>query len=365
MLRACLLGGAALLGSGCGRPDAPAVIAYPDHMLGPGLGRVAQVAIDDLGPARAAEVRLGWMRRPLAATGYAGDVAAAEAMVEIPGLAAAVGPASSRATLLVTPIYAEKGIPLVSATATTRKLRGLSPWLFALAPDDEAEGAFMAGFLLDSLGARRITVFYLVADEYGLGLRDGLVQALRRRGVEPVDQVGILEDSDFPRRVDESLRAASPDAVVVAARTREAGAILRALGARLPRVPLVAADGATVNAAFLKAWRAAPRPAYAVVWWQADGDTASRRFAARVRQLTGVAATATDAMNYDALMVEAEAAREAGPYPGAIRRWLSELGSALPAYRGVTGPISFARGRPTNLIMTRVADTAPVPRVPR
>ncbi len=120
-------------------------------------------------------------------------------------------------------------------------------------------------------------------------------------------------------------------------------------------------DGAPA-AGLLRAWRVAPRPAYAVAWWRPDAaDTASRRFVVRFQRLTGAPAAASDAMNYDALMVAAQAVREVGPHPRAIRRWLSGLGTVRPPYRGVTGPISFAAVRPVNLIMMRLADSLAAP----
>jgi ABC-type branched-subunit amino acid transport system substrate-binding protein len=65
-------------------------------------------------------------------------------------------------------------------------------------------------------------------------------------------------------------------------------------------------------------------------------------------------------MYYDAIMVAAQAVREAGPGRAAIRRYLSELGTTRPPYRGVTGPIAFAPDRPVNLLMTHVVDGAVV-----
>ena len=361
-LLASSLLGTALVGGACSRSEHPPAIAYSHHLVGPGPARVAQAAIDGWGRPRAVEIRVEWIEQARIRPDVAGELDFAEAMVALPGLVAAVGPLSSRATLLVAPIYAERGIPLISATATTRKLRSVSPWVFPLAPDDEAEGAFIAAFLLNGLRARHVTIFYLVADEYGLGLRDGVVRALRRGGVEPLDEVAISQGSDFPRLVAASLRRGTPQAIVVAARIAEATAILRAVQAALPRVPLVLGDGATLDSAFRSAWRAEEQPVYAVTWWQADeADSSSRAFVARYLQLTGIRPSAFNAMQYDALMVAAQAVREVGPHPPAIRRYLSELGTTRPPYRGVTGPIAFNAGRRTNLVMTRVADGVSVP----
>lgn len=323
---------------------------------------MAQAAIDAWGTPRAVEVLLGWHRDARVRTSYAGEIDYAEAMVALPQLIAGVGPLSSRSTLLVAPIYAERGIPLISATATTRKLRKLNPWVFPLAPDDQAEGAFMASFVLHSLRSTRITIVYLGADEYGQGLRDGVVEALQKAGVRPVDEFAVSTHSDFSRLLGASLRRSTPQAIVVAARAPETKALLRALGTTLPDVPLVLGDGASADSQSLQLGAGKWRPAYAVRWWDvARGDSASRAFVARYTALMGVRPTAFEAMHYDALMVAAQAVREVGPDPSAVRQYLAELGGKRPPYRGVTGPIAFNEGRLPNLVMTRVLDGRAMP----
>ena len=349
---------AALLGGSCERSAGPARIAYPAPWVGRAVGRVAQAAIDAWGASRVAELPGATAPDVPFARGYAGDVAYAESVVTTPRLAAAVGPQSSLATLLVAPVYAEAGIPLIAATATSDSL-DRPPWVFQLAPKSAVEGAFIARFVLERLGARRVTLFYLDSDEYGLSLRDGVVRALLGRGVTPADQVGVIETADFPRRVDESLRRTVPDAVVVAARSPEAARILRALRARLRNVPVVAGDGVLLDAPFFASAGAAAADVYAVAWWDpASADPRSRDFAERFQRTAHRTPSPADAMFYDAIMVVAEAVREAGPRPEAVRRWLGALGTTHPPFDGVTGPISFSPDRRVNLRMMQAAGGA-------
>jgi branched-chain amino acid transport system substrate-binding protein len=356
-----MLVGAILVGGSCRTESPPPRIAYPLPWLDAVLAHVAQPAIDAWGRPRVAEIPESLMARVAVRPGYAGDIEFAEAMVAIPGLVAAVGPQSSRATLLVAPIYAERGIPMIAATATSDRVRALGPWVFQLAPGNAVEGAFIARFVLDRLAARRVTVFFLDADEYGIGLRDGVVRELRLRGVTPVDQVGIIAEADMSRRVAESLRRATPDVVVVAARSPEALALTRALHGRLPRARLVFGDGVPLNPAFVRAAGPAAALVYAVAWWSPDlPGPESRAFAVAYARAKGAPASAAEAMYYDAIMVAAQAVRDVGPGREAIRRYLSELGIARPRYRGITGPITFAPDRPVNLLMTHVVDGAVV-----
>ena len=353
-LRLCLVG-IALTSAACARSGRPPLIAYSDPAAGQHTGRVAQATIDAWRQPRTAEIPLQWTDQKQIRSGYAGDIDFAEAMVALPGLVAGVGPLSSRATLLVAPIYAERGIPLISATATTSRLRLANPWVFPLAPDDDEEGDFIVTFLRDSLHAGRVIIFYLAADEYGLGLRRGVVRALRRDGIASLDEIAIVGDSDLPQLVKESRRVGTPDAIVVAARTAEARRILRAMRPAWPRVPMILGDGAAIDSATLLQEGAAGQPIYSVKWWDpAIADSSSQEFAARYFRLTGVHPTAFDAMQYDAIMVAAAAVREVGPRPERIRRYLSELGTSRPPYRGITGPIAFNAGRRVNLVMARM-----------
>jgi ABC-type branched-subunit amino acid transport system substrate-binding protein len=354
---ACLV---ALLLTAC-RAGPVARIVYPYPWLGPAISLVAEAAIGARGGHAALEIPDSIMGAATLRRGVDGEIDYATAMTAVPGVVAAVGPLSSRATLLVAPIYNERHVPLVAATATSSRLHAAGPWVFQLAPDDEEEGAFMARFILDRVGARRITVFYLVADEYGIGLRAGLVHALRARGVIPVDEVGIFEGSPFDRRVAESLQRAMPQVVVVAARSPEAIAIARSVHERLPRALIVVGDAVLLDTNFAKAVGHAAPVIRGVTWWDPGvTDSASRSFVQRFERTTGARPNAVSAMVYDAIMVAAQAVHDVGPDPAAVRRYLNELGSERPPYRGVTGPISFARDRPINLVMVRISHGAVV-----
>ncbi len=341
----------------CGRPAPRVLVAFVNANRQ--LARVVQEAVAEWPTPSVVPVAI-----PGAAVfpsrGDAAEVDYAEAAIATAGVVAVVGHPSSRASLLAAPIYGEAGIPFIVATGTSRRLRDVGPWTFQLAPDDEAEGAFLAGFALDTLAARRLTIVYLTADEYGIGLRDGVVRALAARGVEPSDQVGILEDTDFPRRVAASLRHATPQVVVVATRTPEASQIARALHARLPRVPVLLGDGVT-DSSYLRGAGPLAQPAYHATWWRADDpDSSSRSFVARFERIAGRQPLPQEAMYYDGVMVAAQAVREVGPRRVAIQHWLRELGVSRPPYRGVTGPIAFTRNRAPNLVMSRLSDGAMV-----
>lgn len=80
----------------------------------------------------------------------------------------------------------------------------------------------------------------------------------------------------------------------------------------------------------------------------------SRAFVERFTRLTGHEPQSTDAMNHDALLLVARAAREVGPKRSAIRDYLRALGRTQPPYRGVVGAIAFTPDRPLLLHVARL-----------
>jgi len=287
------------------------------------------------------------------------EVQRAERLAAVPGIVGVVGHSGSRASLAAAPVYNEAGIVQITPNSTSRLLRSAGSWTFDLAPDDSVEGAFIGEFVSERLHALRATVYY-ENDEYGTGLRDGVVAALAQRGVEVLDRVPMDLTSDFGTLVAASLKRRVPDVVVVAGRQLEAGAIARVMRERgYPRA-VVAGDGALVLPGLTEAAGPASDSLYAVAFWMPDApDPLSKAFVERYRRLTGEVPQSADAMSHDALMLLVQAVREVGPGRAAVRRWLGELGVSLPAYQGVTGPIAFGPGTRPRLVMAKLVGGRP------
>jgi branched-chain amino acid transport system substrate-binding protein len=342
------------LASGCRAPEPAAVIGYAYRAEISASADVAMEAIRRTDSAGGPRIVI---RGDSTIVGENPDseVRRAEALAAIPGIVAVVGHGGSRGSLAAAPIYNAEGIPHITPTSTSRRLRDIGEWTFMLAPDDSVEGEFIVDFAVERLGARSVTIFN-VTDEYGSGLRDGVEGALARRGVRLVDQVAYEPGSDFDVLVRATLARGRPDVVVVAGRQDETAAITGLLRRHAPGVRVIAGDGGLV----------APMPPtadsmYVVVFWLPDpADSASQRFIREFRRVTGRDPGSTEALTHDALMLAASAAREAGANRAAIREWLAGLGRSRPAWRGVTGLISFTPDRREHLVMARVHDGLPV-----
>lgn len=352
---------AALLGVGllgCDRPG-PALIGYAFPYTRAAVVQLAQESAAALPGSRAIRI--------VEDTAPGGDradleVARARRMVALPGLVGVVGHAGSRGALAAAPVYNDAEVVHIAPLATSRHLASAGPWTFALAPSDSVEGEFIAEFAAERLGAREAALFY-VGDEYGEGLRDAVVSALDARGIRINREFLYDAGSDLETLVQAALQPRVPDVVIVAGRQTATAEIARHMSRYAPGIPIIAGDGALRLPVLAERAGQAAELLYVVSFWQPDTtDARYRAFAGRYSQLTGDTPNPSDVITYDALMLLATAAAEAGANPAAMRRWLLSLGESRPAYEGVTGPLTLERtGWP--LTMVRIVDgrAQPVP----
>ena len=282
-----------------------------------------------------------------------GAAALAATFVARPEVAVVVGPSNSRHALVTAPAYNAAGLAQIVPSATSRRLRGAGPATFTLAPDDSVEGEFLARFAAATLGARRALIFY-VNDEYGEGLRAGIVRSFVAQGGEIVDAYPVGAGVDVGTLVRAAYRRGRPDVILMAGRGQETGLLLRTTRALDPAVPVVAGDGAYYPAQLREHAGSDLSGLYVVAFWVYDStDAAHRAFADRARRALGRDPMPEDALTEDALMLAAAARSAAGPDRAAVRRWLGQLGRDHPPFPGLTGPIEFGPERRLPLAMVR------------
>lgn len=284
-----------------------------------------------------------------------------------PGIAAVVGHAGSREALLGARVYNARHLPQIVPMATSHHLGQAGPWTFRLVPNDSVEGEVLADAAVDTLGAKAIAVFY-EGDEYGIGLRDGVLAGLRRRGVEAADirlpEGECRDESSFAAVrpvVRAALRRGMPDLVILAMHNELAACLMPLIDAALPAQRYLAGDGVFLGDPAIRS--SAPRREgrlWRVAQWVPDTtDPLVRAFTTEFRRATGRTPTAPDALTLDAYMLLADAVRATGGGREAIRDWLASLGRDRPAWRGVTGAVTFTGERRELLRLVRVPGDPP------
>lgn len=154
-----------------------------------------------------------------------------------------VGHYNSGQTLAAMEIY--KDLPLIVVTPTASDVsltrKGYTNF-FRVNATDAAQGPADARFLVEKLGAKRIAVIH-ADNEYGRGLRDEMVSALKALGVEPAALIEIPEAAPTQMKAVEQIKAVQPDAIFLAGYETEGYVLLPELREAGIIVPFMASDG--------------------------------------------------------------------------------------------------------------------------
>lgn len=362
-----------LAAAGCGDGVREPAIAFTYNWGDPPFERFLRAQLDATRPPGGDSIQLrvytdgGW--QALGASPLVGEVARATTISADSNVLAVVGPGGSREALQVAPVYAEAGLAAVIPTATSRLLADLGPLVFRVAPDDSVQGAFIAAFADTALRAKRLAIYHS-PDEYGIGLAAGTRATAAARGMSVIAQTPIRliqpcrtpsDDAYYETLVQSLASVGIPDAVVLAVRTQETGCLTRALRRRWPTVHVIAGDGSYVSEELFQTLEGRGEGLHLVAFWHPDiGTPAAAAFARDFTRIAGRAPRHGEAMFTDALLLVAQAIRSGARTRADVARYLSRVGTELPAYEGITGAISFAPGAQRQLWMTRIAGSSSV-----
>lgn len=256
-----------------------------------------------------------------------------------------IGHGGSRGSLAAAPVYNEAHVVQLVPTGTSRLLAQAGPWTLALPPNDSVEGAFIARFVTDRLHARSVAILY-VNDEYGSGLRDGVLAGLRPAGVRVLSDARYDLRSNLAVLVDAAVAGGAPDVVIVAGRTAQTATIARRLHDRGLATRVVAGDGSQMASLLIQYAGPAAQGIYVVAFWLpgAPDDTAGARFVRDTWRHVSREPGAGDVMLYDGVRLLAAAVAEVGDDPERVLLYLKELGRSRPRYRGIVGEFGFGEG---------------------
>lgn len=168
-----------------------------------------------------------------------------------PSVLAVVGHPESGHTLLALPVYADvasggaNALALISPTASSAGLSGISPWFFRTAPSDAATARTVARYARDSLGAHTAAVVYR-NDAYGRDWTAAFTDAWRKGGgatlVRDPYVTGLTDWTLYARHI----AARAPDVVLFPGDGEDAVQLLLAMRAAGLQVPFIGGDGTSV-----------------------------------------------------------------------------------------------------------------------
>lgn len=267
----------------------------------------------------------------------------ARELVDDPAVVAVVGHLTSGTSLAAGRVYGDARRPLVmiSPSASSPDLSGVNPYVFRICPSDLSHGAQLARFARQTLGASRVGVIY-VDDDYGRGLRLSFAAEFRRLGGEVVEEDPALPTTPslepYLSRLRESGRL---DALMLATERGGAELALREMARLGLQWAALGGDALTgIEAAGPIAEGVRLSSAYLV---DRPGSRNEGFVEAYARAYPGQRPDHRGAGAYDIVQLLAGVLAEVGSDRRAIRDRLAEVGTAAPAYEGVTGTIAFDR----------------------
>ncbi len=252
-------------------------------------------------------------------------------MVDEDGIIALVGPVFSGVSLVVAELCEEKGIPMLTPTATNKDVTIGYDYVFRACFIDPYQGKVVAKFANDNLGASTAIIFENVSSDYSIGLAEAFEGTFE--GELSIESY-TGEDNDF-NAIISSIKDTNPDVIFIPDYFDKVGLIAKQLNQAGVDAILLGGDGwdgvqgdyaAEVEGDF-----------FSNHYTTTDESEIVQSFIADYEAQYDSVPNALAALGYDGMQMMAQALISAGSTDGAaIRDALSSV-----EYDGVTGHTVF------------------------
>lgn len=243
-----------------------------------------------------------------------------------------IGDHQSTAVLAFKPIAIQMGIPVLATGSAMAITDPANPWIFRVREYDALAANALVNAAIKA-GHKKIAVFHNT-DQFGVGGRDNIVAALKRKGLKPVAVEGHnTGDKDFTAQL-LSFKRAGADAVIVFTHNEEQGLITRQFNQLIPDVAYYGSMALSQTSTINMAQGAAEDKYSATPYTLNNPDPKVQEFAKRYTKKYGHPPELFSVLYYDAVMMVAKAV-ELGKSdkPAAIRDNLRKL----KKFPGVSG----------------------------
>ncbi|MDW7674830.1 MAG: ABC transporter substrate-binding protein [Bacillota bacterium] len=270
---------------------------------------------------------------------------AAQKLINQDKVVALLGPVASSNSLAAAPIAQDAKIPLLSPTSTNPDVTLVGDYIFRAAFIDPFQGAVMANFATDSLGATRAAILADASSDYSKGLADVFREVFESKGGEIVaEEFFMTGDTDF-NAILTNVKNKNPEVVWVPSYYDTAGLILDQAKNNVgfsKDVIFLGADGWDSPVLFELAGDAADGFFFSNHYSpDVDSPEVKSFLAAYQAKYGGKTPDALGALAYDAAYMLAEAIEKAGSAePSAIRDALAAV-----EITGVSGQIKLNENR--------------------
>jgi len=341
-----VVGFGAVLAACSSRPAGPVAIGLAgpfSQARGASMLRAAQLAVNQINARRG--IRGLPLELRIVDDSGSEDTAvrAAERLYADPTVVAVVGHLSSGPTIAAARVYGAGPNPvaMISPSASSPDLSGVSPWVFRVCPSDLQHGPELARFAWQTLGARRAGIIYLNND-YGRGVRGTFAAEFTRLGGDVVEtDPYVAATPSLEPYLSRLRRGAGIDVLLVAGEPPGAELVLREMAALGVRWPVLGGDALTgIEAA--GGGTLAEGVHISSAYLPDRRDERNAAFVADyARAFPGMRPDHRGAGAYDAVQLVARAVERAGADRAAVRDYVAHVGQGRAQFEGVTGPIAF------------------------
>jgi branched-chain amino acid transport system substrate-binding protein len=256
-----------------------------------------------------------------------------------PGISIVVGHLCSSSTLAGLPIYRAAKLPAISPASTNVNIGKMSPYYFRNVYKDDFQGLFLAKYVDQIKGYKKVAIFYEVND-YSMGLMLAFMKEAKKLGIKVLGTEAYTSDTtDFKPQLTK-FKMMKPDAMFIPGYAPQGTLIVsQALSLGMKKVGFFGADGLDddvmvknpdaeglfVTTPFLPD-KAGPQAAGFIKSYREKYGKDPNWFAANTYDAIGMAEAAIKAVGQD---------REK------IRDYLASIDSKEKAYDGVAGKTYF------------------------
>src|SRR3954447_10822083 len=267
---------------------------------------------------------------------------ACEKLITRDQVCAILGEIASSRAIAIAPVCEDAKIPMLSPGSTNPKVTQGYQYIFRNCFIDPFQGTAMANFAMDpapkGLGMKRFAVLFPVNSDYGVGLKDYFIEAVKKRGGEIVEVAAYTEksDVDFKGQLTK-IKAANPEAIFVSGYYTEAGLIAKQARELGIKAPLLGGDGWDSDQT-VKIGQDAIEGCYFSNHYSPDEDRPEvKKFVADFKaRYGGKTPDAMAILGYDAMRIMADAINRAGDTNGDKIRDALAATKDFPGASGVT-----------------------------
>jgi branched-chain amino acid transport system substrate-binding protein len=283
-------------------------------------------------------------------------VTAVQKLINEDKVIAILGEVASSRTLAAAPIAQRDHIPLLSPSSTNPKVTQVGNYIFRACFIDPFQGAAMANFATGALHFQKFAVFYDVANDYSVGLKDFFSESVKKVGGSVVSEESYkADDTDFRAQLT-NIKNSNPDAIYVPGYYGDVALICRQARDLGITCPLLGGDGWDSDKLF-SIGRDAVNGCYFTNHYSPEENTKAAKdfIAAYEAKYGGKVPDSMAILGYDSAKLMCDAITRAGSTKGkAIRDALAHTKD----FPGASGNITIDKNRNAEkpIVMLKIED---------